>query len=102
MTTGMRSEATAARVTAEPERRSAPGGRDRISRALPDAVLSLQRTAGNAAVARALAPPAARAVQRCGAGCGCGTCSSGHAEEELLEEQLGAGLLRSAVARRTA
>jgi hypothetical protein len=89
-------------VAAEPERRSAPGGRDRIPRALPEAVLSLQRTAGNAAVARAVARPAARALQRCDASCGCSTCSSGHAEEELLEEQLGAGLLRSAVARRTA
>jgi hypothetical protein len=99
MAAGTRSEATAARAAAEPERTSAPGA---PARALPDAVLWLQRTAGNAAVARAVAPPATRALQRCGADCGCGTCSSGHAEDELLDERFGAGLLRSAVARRSA
>lgn len=59
------------------------------------AVLNLQRTAGNAAVARAIAP---RAIQRCGASCGCSTC--GTHDEEMLEERMGAGLLRSAVAQR--
>jgi hypothetical protein len=92
MATGIRSEATAAPAAAEPGRRSAPAS---SSRTLPATVLRLQRTAGNAAVTRAL--------QRCGSSCGCGTCSSGHtAQEELLEERLGAGLLRSAVARRSA
>ena len=61
-------------------------------------ILTLQRTAGNAAVARAIAP---LAVQRCGGGnCGCTSCGS--KEDELLDERLGAGLLRSAVARRSA
>jgi hypothetical protein len=62
-------------------------------------ILGLQRTAGNAAVARAIAP---RALQRCGTGCGCTSCGSGAKEEELLDERMGAGLLRSAVARRSA
>ena len=100
MATGTRSEATAAPVAAQPERTSA-GGRDRISaRALPDAVLQIQRTAGNAAVARMVAAPKTRALQRCGANCGCSTCSTGHSDDEMLEEQF--GLLRTAVARRSA
>jgi hypothetical protein len=68
-------------------------------------MLSMQRSAGNAAVARLVEKPAGRVLQRCGAGgCTCGgACGGGHSsEEELLEEQLGAGLLRSAVARRSA
>jgi hypothetical protein len=91
------SQGTTAPAVAEPSRRpSTP--------TLSDAVLRMQRTAGNAAVARAVARPAERALQRCGAGCGCASCSSGHAhDDELLEdEKLGAGLLRSAVARRSA
>jgi hypothetical protein len=101
MATGTRSEATATPAAAQPERKGA-GGRDRISsRALPDAVLQIQRTAGNAAVARMVARPTTRALQRCGANCGCNTCSTGHAaEEDMLEEQF--GLLRTAVARRSA
>ena len=95
MVTGTRSEARAA---AEPERKAAPSP---AARALPDTVLWMQKTAGNAAVARTVAGPAARAIQRCGAGCGCATCGPG-SDEELLEEQFGAGLLRSAVARRSA
>jgi hypothetical protein len=87
------SEPTAAPV-AEPERRSAP------ARSARDTVLWMQRNAGNAAVARAVARPARRSIQRCGAGCGCSTCSTGPGQEELLEEQF--GLLRTAVARRTA
>jgi hypothetical protein len=47
-----------------------------------------------------VAKPAARSIQRCGANCGCTSCSSGHAEDEMLEEQF--GLLRTAVARRSA
>jgi hypothetical protein len=99
MATATRSEAQATTApAAAPERKSAPSG----PRAISDAVLSLQRTAGNHAVATAVARPAKRALQRCGAGgCTCGgACDGGHGEEELLEEQLGAGLLRSAVARR--
>jgi hypothetical protein len=83
-------QATAAPAAAGPERRSAPA-------AMPDVMLRLQRTAGNSAVKHM--------IQRCGAGgCTCGgACGGGHsAEEELLEEQLGAGLLRSAVANRSA
>jgi hypothetical protein len=96
MTSVARSEATAAPVAAEPERKSAPASRG----ALPEMVLRMQRTAGNAAVARAVAP-ATQSIQRCGANCGCSTC--GGKEDELLEdERLGAGLLRSAVARRGA
>jgi len=64
--------------------------------ALPETILRMQRSAGNAAVARAIAP---RAIQRCGAGCGCASC--GHEDEDLLERR-GAGLLRSAVERRSA
>jgi len=81
-------------VTAAPaadSKRAAP------SPALPAAILRMQRAAGNAAVARAVAP---RAIQRCGSGCGCTSC--GHsAEEDFLDEQHGAGLLRSAVAQRS-
>jgi hypothetical protein len=98
MTSATRSEATAAPVAAEPERKHAPS-----PRGLPAAVLRMQQTAGNAAVAQTIARTPARAVQRCGANCSCDSCKGGHgAEEELLEEQLGAGLLRSAVANRTA
>ena len=97
MVIGTRSEASAAPAAARPERTSAPPS---SSRALPDAVLQIQRTAGNAAVAQMVGRPT-RALQRCGANCGCSTCSSGHgAEEEMLEEQF--GLLRTAVARRSA
>ena len=90
-TAAVRSEtqASSAAPAAEVSRRSAATVRQ--------AVLDLQRTAGNAAVTRAIAP---RAIQRCGANCGCTTCGSGK-EEELLDERLGAGLLRSAVKRRS-
>jgi hypothetical protein len=97
MTSIARSEATAAPVAAKPERTSA---RSAPAQALPDMVLRMQRTAGNAAVARSVAPTS-QSIQRCGAGCGCATCGS-HGEEMLEDERLGAGLLRSAVARRTA
>lgn len=99
MATATRSEATAAHTAAEPERRNAPSS---SPRALPDAVLWMQRTAGNHAVARTMAPTG-RVLQRCGANCGCTSCGGGHshAEEELFDEQLGAGLLRSAVAARS-
>ena len=91
-TAAVRSEmqASSAAPAAEVSHRSASTVRE--------AVLDLQRTAGNAAVARAIAP---RAIQRCGTNCGCTTCGSGK-EEELLDERLGAGLLRSAVKRRSA
>jgi hypothetical protein len=70
----------------------------RSSSTVRQTILSLQRTAGNAAVARAIAP---LAVQRCGGGnCGCTSCGS--KEEDLLDERVGAGLLRAAVARRAA
>ena len=100
MATGARSEskAAAAPVAAEPERKSAPSAR----RALPETVLWMQQTAGNAAVARTVARPATQVIQRCGADCGCATCATGHSEEELFDEKFGAGLLRSAVARRSA
>ncbi len=100
MVTGTRSEATTAPVAAEPERKSAPS----VARALPETVLWMQRTAGNAAVARTVARTATQSIQRCGANCGCTTCGGGHSheDEELLDEKLGAGLLRSAVARRSA
>jgi hypothetical protein len=82
-------------VTAAP---AADEKRAATATALPVAILRMQRGAGNAAVARAVAP---RAIQRCGSGCGCASC--GHsAEDELLDEQRGAGLLRSAVQRRSA
>jgi hypothetical protein len=103
MSSVMRSEATAAPVAAEPERKSA-GGRDRIS-GLPAQLLRMQRSAGNHAVAQTLArSPARAAIQRCGANCSCSSCGGGgHShDEELLDEELGAGLLRSAVANRTA
>jgi hypothetical protein len=90
-TAAVRSEpqARTANPAASVERKSASSVRQSI--------LTLQRTAGNAAVARAIAP---RAIQRCGAGCGCTSCGS--KEEDLLDERLGAGLLRSAVQRRSA
>ena len=96
MVTGTRSEQTAAQVAAEPERKAAP-----VARGLPDTVLAMQKTAGNAAVSRTVAGAPARAISRCGPGCGCATCGPGH-DEELLDEKFGAGLLRSAVARRSA
>jgi hypothetical protein len=83
-----KTQASSAAPAAEVSRRSVSTVRQ--------AVLDLQRTAGNAAVARAIAP---RAIQRCGAGCGCATCGS--SAEELLDERTGAGLLRSAVAQRS-
>jgi hypothetical protein len=91
----VRSEPLARTATpaAESERSARPAG----GRAVPDAILRMQRTAGNAAVARAIAP---RAIQRCGANCGCSTCGHGLEDEDLLER--GAGLLRSAVQRRSA
>jgi hypothetical protein len=82
-------------VTAAP---AAGGKRAAMPSALPAALLRLQRSAGNAAVARAVVP---RAIQRCGTGCGCTSCGRS-AVEELLDEQRGAGLLRSAVQRRPA
>jgi hypothetical protein len=92
VTAAVRSEPQARTATpaAKAERRSASSVRQTI--------LSLQRTAGNAAVARAIAP---RAIQRCGSGCGCTSCGGGASEEELLDERTGAGLLRSAVERRS-
>jgi hypothetical protein len=99
MTSATRSEATAAPVAAEPERKSAA----HAAQGLPATVLRMQQVAGNHAVARTVARTPARAIQRCGASCSCSSCSGGHGqEEELLDEQLGAGLLRSAVANRTA
>ena len=95
MVTGIRSEA--APVAAEPQRKSAPS---RAARALPDTVLWMQKAAGNAAVARTVARPATASIQRCGAACGCATCGS-HEDELLEDEKFGAGLLRSAVARRS-
>jgi hypothetical protein len=93
-TAAVRSETqvpSTAPASTPPERRSASTVRQ--------AILTLQRTAGNAAVARAVA---SRSIQRCGGGnCGCTSCGSGK-DEELLDERLGAGLLRSAVARRSA
>ena len=92
-TAAVRSESqapSAAPAAARPERRGASTVRQ--------AILTLQRTAGNAAVTRAIAT---QSIQRCGGGnCGCTSC--GNKEEDLLDERLGAGLLRSAVARRSA
>jgi hypothetical protein len=96
MSSATRSEATAAPVAAQPVRKSAPQ-----VRGLPAQVLRMQQAAGNHAVAQTIARSPARSLQRCGANCSCNSCSGGH-EEELLEEQFGAGLLRSAVANRTA
>ena len=101
MSSATRSEATAAPVAAEPERKSG-GGRDRIP-GLPAQVLRMQRAFGNRAVAQTIARSPARSIQRCGANCSCTSCSGGHGhDEEMLDEELGAGLLRSAVANRTA
>lgn len=97
MSSATRNEARAAPVAAEPERKSA----QHSSHGLPAAVLRMQQAAGNQAVAQSLARSPARAVARCGANCSCSSCAGGH-QEELLEEQLGAGLLRSAVANRSA
>ena len=93
---GVRTKSQGTAAPAEPSRRAS-------ARTLSDAVLHMQRTAGNAAVARAVARPAERALQRCGPNCGCVSCGGGHTHgDELLEdEKLGAGLLRSAMARRS-
>jgi hypothetical protein len=100
MSSATRSEAAAAPVAAGPERKSG-GGRDRVP-GLPAQVLRMQKAFGNQAVAQTIARSPARSIQRCGANCSCNSCSSGHGnEEELLEEQFGSGLLRSAVANRT-
>jgi hypothetical protein len=97
-----RSEATAGWAgvaKSEPERKSAP----HAPRGLPATVLRMQQTAGNHAVAQTIARSPAQSIQRCGANCSCNSCKGGGhgAEEELLEEQFG-GLLRSAVANRSA
>jgi hypothetical protein len=98
MSSATRSEATAAPVAAEPERKSAP----HTPSGLPAQVLRMQRAAGNQAVAQTIARSPAQSIQRCGANCSCNSCSGGHGhDEELLDEELGAGLLRSAVANRT-
>jgi hypothetical protein len=95
MSTATRSEATAAPVAAE-ERKSAPQ-----ARGLTAQVLRMQRAAGNHAVAQTIARSPAQSIQRCGANCSCTSCSGGHGhDEELVDEELGAGLLRSAVANR--
>lgn len=49
----------------------------------PGAVLQLQRSAGNAALARMLGSPPQRQLQRCGASCRCTKCSG----EQLVEEK---------------
>ena len=97
MSSATRSQATAAPVAAEQERKTAP----QVSHGLEAQVLRMQKSAGNHAVAQTIARSPARALQRCGENCSCSSCGGGHgAEEELLEEQFGAGLLRSAVANR--
>ena len=91
---------TAAPVAAEPERKSAPA----VARAGPEAVLWMQRTAGNAAVARTVARTATQSMQRCGAELRLHLVRQRPCARRrgLLDEKLGAGLLRSAVARRSA
>jgi hypothetical protein len=97
MSTATRSEATAAPVAAESERKSPSQ-----ARGLTAQVLRMQKTAGNHAVAKTIARSPAQSIQRCGANCSCNSCSGGHGhDEEMLDEELGAGLLRSAVANRT-
>jgi len=97
MSTATRSEATPAPVEAEPERKSAAQ-----ARALTAQVLRMQKAASNHAVAQTIARSPAQSIQRCGANCSCNSCSGGHGhDEEMLDEELGAGLLRSAVANRT-
>jgi hypothetical protein len=97
MSTATRSEAAAAPVAAEPDRKSASQARGLTAR-----VLRMQRAAGNHAVAQTVARSPARSIQRCGANCSCNSCSGGHGhDEEMLDEELGAGLLRSAVATRS-
>jgi hypothetical protein len=96
MSSATRSEATAAPVAAERERKSTPQ-----ARGLTAQVLRMQKAAGNHAVAQTIARTPAQSIQRCGANCSCNSCSSKHGhDEELLDEELGAGLLRSAVANR--
>jgi len=96
MSTATRSHATTASAAAEPERKSASQ-----ARGLTAQVLRMQKAAGNHAVAQTLARTPAQSIQRCGANCSCNSCSSKHGhDEELLDEELGAGLLRSAVANR--
>jgi hypothetical protein len=95
MSTATRSEARLAPVAAEPERKSAPQ-----ARGLTAHVLRMQKAAGNHAVAQTLARSPAQSIQRCGANCSCSSCGGGHGHDEELDEELGAGLLRSAVANR--
>jgi hypothetical protein len=97
MSTATRSEATAAPVAAERERKSTPQ-----ARGLTTQLLRMQKSAGNHAVAQTIARSPVKSIQRCGANCSCNSCSGGHGhDEELLDEELGAGLLRSAVANRS-
>jgi hypothetical protein len=97
MSSATRSEATAAPVAAEPERKSSP----HAPHGLQAQVLRMQQAAGNHAVAQTIARSPAQSIQRCGANCSCTSCSGGHGhDEELVDEELGAGLLRSAVANR--
>jgi hypothetical protein len=98
MSTATRSEATVGPVAAEPERKSAP----HAAHGLQAQVLRMQKSAGNHAVAQTIARSPAQSIQRCGANCSCNSCSSKHGhDEEMLDEELGAGLLRSAVANRS-
>ena len=60
----------------------------------PSAVLHLQRSAGNAALARMLGSPPQRQLQRCGASCRCTKCSG----EQLVEENFPRVLARKAPA----
>ena len=97
MSSATRSQATPAPVAAEQERKTAP----QVPHGLQAQVLRMQKSAGNHAVAQTIARTPAQSIQRCGANCSCNSCSSKHGqEEELLEEQFGSGLLRSAVANR--
>jgi hypothetical protein len=56
----------------------------------PAAVLQLQRSAGNAALARMLSSPPSRQLQRCGSSCGCTKCSA----EDLHDQRLARVLAR--------
>ena len=95
MATATRTEA--APVAAAPERKAAPSSSPRGR--CPTPCCGCRRRPATPRW-RGRWPPRRRAMQRCGAGCGCAACGPG-ARGGAVDEQLGAGLLRSAVARRS-
>jgi hypothetical protein len=72
----------AATEHAAPAAPTAAAAAPRAAPLSPAAVLQLQRSAGNAALARMLSSPTRPQLQRCGSSCGCTKCSTDELEDE--------------------